>query len=140
MVLALLSPVSESALADKKIPEYPPESAMVIGTEGSLLLPHQSMPLLLPREKFKDVARPDLRGPSHYHRFADACLGGESTESHFLQTGPMAEAIILGTVAIRVPGEVLQWDAKKMRIPNHPEAQRLLRRTYRKGWEVDLKV
>jgi tRNA A37 threonylcarbamoyladenosine synthetase subunit TsaC/SUA5/YrdC len=55
-----------------------------------------------------------------------------------MQTGPMAETIILGTVAIRVPGQVLQWDAKRLRIPNHPEAQRLLRRTYRTGWEVRL--
>ena len=132
--------VQQIALSDAKIPEYPAESSLVIGTEGSLLLPHQSMPVLLPRDKFKSVERPDVRGPSHYHRFADACLGGLATESHFLQTGPMAEAIILGTVAIRVPGEVLLWDAKKLRIPNHPEAQRLLRRTYRKGWEVDLKV
>ena len=115
---------------------YPPESAMVIGTEGVLLLPHGSGPLLLPRAKFKGQARPKLPGRNHYHHFADACLGGEKTESHFVQTGPMAEAILLGTVAIRVPGKVLQWDAAAMKIPNAPEAERFLRRTYRKGWEV----
>lgn len=132
--------VQEIVLANKKNPEYPPESALLIGTEGSLLLPHTSLPTLLPREKFQHVVRPDLRGPSHYHRFVDACLGGEPAESHFQQTGPMAEAIILGTVAIRLPGEVLHWDAQKLRFPNHPAADRLLRRTYRKGWEVQLKV
>ena len=52
----------------------------------------------------------------------------------------MAEAIILGTVAIRRPGELLEWDASRLRIPNSPDAQKLLRRTYRKGWDVDLKV
>jgi hypothetical protein len=132
--------VQKIALSDPKVGEYPAEAAMVIGTEGAMLLPHQSMPVLLPREKFKDMPRPSLKGPSHYHRFVDACLGGEPTQSHFLQTGPMAEAIILGTVAIRVPGQVLEWDAKHLRIPNNPEADRLLRRTYRKGWEVNLKV
>ena len=50
----------------------------------------------------------------------------------------MAEAIILGTVAVRMPGQMLQWDAKHLRIPNHPETERRLRRTYRKGWEVKL--
>ena len=132
--------VQKLALADELIPEYPPESAMVLGTEGSLLLKHQASPILLPREKFKHLEQPALHGPSHYHRFVDACLGGEPTESHFMQTGPMAEAIILGTVAIRWPGEVLKWDSQNLRIPNHPEAGRLLRRTYRQGWEVDLKV
>ena len=96
------------------------------------------MPHLLPVEKFKDLPRTITKGPSHYHRFVNACLGGEPTASSFPQTGPMAEAIILGTVAVRVPGQLLQWDAKQMRIANHPEAERLLRRTYRKGWEVKL--
>lgn len=120
--------------------EYPAESALVIGTEGSMLLPHSSGPMLFPKEKFAAIERPQLKGPNHYHRFVDACLGGDMTESHFEQTGPMAEAIILGTVAIRVPGEVLHWDAKRMRIPNSAAADRLLRRTYRKGWEVDLRA
>jgi hypothetical protein len=130
--------VQKIVLPESKLTEYPPEASMVIGTEGALLLPHQEMPILLPREKFKDVPRTIEKGPTHYHRFVNACLGGELTASHFMQTGPMSEAIILGTVAIRVPGQVLEWDSKKMRIHNHPEAERLLRRTYRKGWEVPL--
>lgn len=132
--------VQQIALADKNVPDYPAESAMLIGTEGALLLPHQLSPILLPRDKFKNVERPDMRGPSHYHRFVNACLGGEPTESHFMQTGPMAEAIILGTVAIRMPDQVLQWDAANLRITNNAEANRLLRRTYRQGWDVKLRV
>ncbi len=116
---------------------YPAESAMLIGTEGALLLPHGSGPLLLPREKFREHPRPKLPGRNHYHHFADACRGGEMCESHFLRTGPMAEAILLGTVAIRTPGTLLKWDAEKMKIPNCPEAEKFLRRTYRQGWEVD---
>ncbi len=116
--------------------EYPAESSMVIGTEGALLLPHQAGPVLLPKAKFEGVARPKLAGRNHYHLFLDAILGGEMCESHFEQTGPMAETIILGTVAIRVPDTVLKWDAKKVRITNSSEADRLLRRSYRKGWDV----
>jgi hypothetical protein len=78
------------------------------------------------------------KGPTHYFNFVNACLGGEPTASHFMQTGPMSEAIILGTVAVRMPGVELQWDAKNLRIPNHPEADHLLRRHYRPGWEVKL--
>jgi len=116
--------------------EYPAESAMVIGTEGALLLPHTSGPVLLPKDKFAGRAKPKLEARNHYHHFLDACLGGEMCESHFAQTGPMAETIILGTVAIRVPDTVLQWDPAQLRITNSEAADRLLRRTYRKGWEV----
>ncbi len=116
--------------------EYPAESALVIGSEGAMLLPHQSGPVLLPKRKFADMAKPKVAGGNHYHRFLDAILGGEMCESHFVQTGPMAETIILGTVAIRVPDTVLEWDAKNLRITNSQAADMLLRRTYRKGWEV----
>ena len=42
--------------------------------------------------------------------------------------------------AIRVPGEKLEWDSKHLRVTNSEAANKLLRRTYRKGWELDLRV
>ena len=114
--------------------KYPPESAMIIGTEGALLTAHN--PILLPEEKFRNYPRPKLENRNHYHHFADACLGEAKNESHFAQTGPMTEAILLGTVAIRAPGVKLDWDAKRMKFPNHSDAERFLRRKYREGWEV----
>jgi predicted dehydrogenase len=115
---------------------YPAESAMLIGTEGALLIPHGGMPVLLPENKFKDYKTPELKDRNHYHHFVDACLGGAKTESHFAQSGPMTEAIILGTVALRVPGKMLEWDAANMKFPDHPDANKYLRRVYRKGWRV----
>jgi len=115
---------------------YPPESALMIGTEGAVLIPNGSGPQLLPRENFKDIAKPDLEPRSHYHHFLDAILGSAKNESYFEQTGPMTEAILLGTVAIRTPDESLEWDADKLAIPNNPAAHKLLRRDYREGWAV----
>ncbi len=115
---------------------YPAESAMLVGTKGALLIPHTEMPVLLPVDKFQEVKFPELEERDHYHHFVDACLGKAKTESHFAQSGPMTEAIILGTVAIREPQKVLQWDAKKMKIPNWPEAEKYLSRKYRQGWEI----
>jgi predicted dehydrogenase len=118
------------------VEDYPPESAMIVGTEGALLNPLGTSPMLLPEDKFKEVKRPKLEPRNHYHHFIDACLGGPMCESHFGQTGPMTEAILLGTVAIRCPGQKLEWDAQRMRFPNVPDAARYLRRSYRAGWEV----
>jgi predicted dehydrogenase len=115
---------------------YPAESAMLIGTEGALLIPHGGMPVLLPENKFSNYTLPELEERNHYHHFVDACLGGEKTESHFSQSGPMTEAILLGTVALRVPDQKLDWDAVNMKFTNHPEANQYLRRVYRKGWEA----
>ena len=116
--------------------EYPPESSMLMGTEGSLLIPHGGPPQLLPEDKFSKVARPKLPERNHYHHFVDAILGGEKNESHFAQTGPMAEAILLGTVAIRVPGQKLEWNSRRLKVTNSPEANQYLQRTYRAGWHV----
>jgi hypothetical protein len=109
---------------------------MLIGTEGSLLIPHNYPPQLLPEDKFKDVKRPNLPPRDHYHHFVDACLGGEKTESHFAQTGPMTEAILLGTVAIRTPGEKLEWSHSRIAIKNQAEPNRYLKRRYRDGWHL----
>jgi predicted dehydrogenase len=116
--------------------EYPAESAMIVGTEGALLNPLGYPPQLLPEEKFKDVKRPELPARNHYDHFLDACLGGEKTESHFSQTGPMTEAILLGTVAVRVPGEKLDWDHMGMHVKDSIIANKLLKRSYREGWHV----
>jgi len=116
--------------------EYPAESAMLIGTEGALLIPHNEMPVLLPESKFKDYKVPVLEAGNHYHSFVVACLGGPNTESHFAQSGPMTETVLLGTVAIRVPDQLLEWDSRNMKFNNSPEANKLLRRTYREGWNV----
>ena len=109
---------------------------MLIGTEGSMLIAHGAPPQLLPEEKFAKVERPKLPPRNHYHHFVDACLGGENTESHFAQTGPMTEAILLGTVAIRMPGEKLEWNSARLKVTNHAEANRYLQRSYRGGWHV----
>jgi len=118
--------------------EYPGECSLLIGTEGALLIPHGGeMPVLLPQEKFKDKQFKKFEGRNHYHHFVNACLGGEKTESHFAQSGPMTETILLGTVAIRVPDQLLQWDAANLKFPNYPQANKYLKRTYRKGWEIE---
>jgi predicted dehydrogenase len=115
---------------------YPPESAMLVGTEGALLVAHANDLVLLPQSKFMNYRMPKVKDENHYHLFVDACLGGKNTESHFSQAGPMTEAILLGTVAIRVPDVTLEWDAVNMKFPNYPDAEQFLGRSYREGWNV----
>ncbi|MGB6042884.1 MAG: Gfo/Idh/MocA family oxidoreductase [Pirellulales bacterium] len=129
------SPPDIRALIERD--EYPTESSLVIGTEGVLLAQHGSEPELFPAEKFKDFPRPPLPAQDHYTQFVDSCLNGGPTEANFQASGPMTEAVLLGTVAVRIPDTKLEWDADKMSFPNHAAANALLRRTYRDGWDVE---
>ena len=109
---------------------------MLIGTEGALLNSLGHAPVLLPEKKFESLPRPKFEPRDHYHHFVDACLGVAKNESFFAQTGPMTEAILLGTVAIRVPGAKLEWNHGRMKFKNNSDANRFLKRTYRDGWHA----
>jgi hypothetical protein len=113
------------------------EGTLVVGTEGAILQRTGGAPMLLPREKFQAHPKPDLPPRDHYEHFVDACLGKAETESHFAQTGPMTEAILLASIALRHPGQRLDWEPAAVKIPNFPEAERFLRRSYRDGWKVE---
>ena len=67
--------------------------------------------------------------------WADACRGADHTTSHFDYAVPLTETVLLGTVAIRLPGETLLWDAAKGTITNNAKANALLTKPYRKGFE-----
>lgn len=111
--------------------------SLFIGEEGVMMLPHVGGPQLLPKEKFSGTPKPDIpKQVDHYHTWVDACLAGERTSDGFHYAGPLAEAVLLGTVANRFPGETLKWNAEKMRIENHASANQRLARSYRKGWEI----
>jgi len=45
--------------------------------------------------------------------------------------------VLLGCLATRFPKETLAWDAEKMIVRNVKEANAFVRRSYRKGWEVE---
>ena len=52
---------------------------------------------------------------------------------------PDVDAVVGGRTALSVALRVrrkMAWDAPAMKAPGVPEADRLLRGTYRKGWEI----
>ena len=125
--------VSAHLPQDKALPG---SGSIVIGEEGVLLIPHVAAPRLYPEEKFASYPQPELEPINHYHSFVEAALGNGVCGSNFGYAGPLTEAVLLGTVAHRFPGATLEWNARRLRISNHREANQHLRRSYRKGWEV----
>jgi hypothetical protein len=102
---------------------------------GSLVIPHVAMPQLLPAEKFADFEMPIVGARDHYVQWADACRGEDKTTSHFDYAGPLSETVLLGSIAIRLPGTALSWNAGKMELTGSPHAQGLLTKSYRSGWQ-----
>ena len=45
--------------------------------------------------------------------------------------------VLLGCLATRFPSKTLEWDATAVKVANVEEANRLVRKRYRKGWEVE---
>ena len=65
------------------------------------------------------------------------CLFGTGDHrASFSYAAPLTEALLLGVVANRFPGQQLHWDAENLRVTNLPEANPLIRRDYRAGFEV----
>ncbi len=103
---------------------------------GQLLLPHIGEAMLFPEDTFRDYQRPDVPQTDHYHQWVDACLGKGQASMNFDLAGPLTEALLLGVVANRFPGQQLQWNAKALEITNCLPANDLLARDYRDGFQV----
>lgn len=114
----------------------PDQGSLFLGERGALLLPHVAAPELLPAEKFADTPRPKLDEINHWHQFVEAVRGNGKTSAHFGYAGPLTESVLLGGVATQFPNQPLEWDAAGLKFKNVADANRLIRREYRKGWEV----
>jgi predicted dehydrogenase len=97
---------------------------------GAKTADFKNVPQTLPRARlqFDD---------GHYAEWIDAIKGGPAPMSNFADySGPLSEAVLLGNVALRV-GKRIEWDSKNLKVTNDADANRLIRKQYRKGWEVD---
>ncbi len=117
--------------------KMPGQGALFVGELGTMLLPHVEEATLYPTEKFADYKRPEVTDGNHYHEWVDACLGTGQTSASFSYGGPLTEALLLGVVANRFPGQKLTWDSSRLKIDNVEGADALLRRTYREGFSVE---
>jgi len=118
--------------------ELPNAGSVLIGEKGSLVIPHVAMPQLFLADASGDGSETPLTqvdGVDHYVQWADACRGVDQTTSAFDYSGPLTETVLLGTVAIRMPGETIQWESESMRIPHSPAAEAYLTKSYHDGWE-----
>jgi predicted dehydrogenase len=80
-----------------------------------------------------------LKGTDHYAQWVRAAEAKDMTAcgSGFEYSVPFTQAILIGCIAIRYPGQELKWDAEKRRFSNHEEANQWLTFEPRKGYSID---
>jgi predicted dehydrogenase len=116
-------------------------ASLFIGEKGKILSGcYGERPRLLPESSMADYKRPDPTIPrvpdnSPHQDFIRACKGGPAPCSNFDISGPFTETVLLGNLALRV-GKTIEWDSRKMRVKNVPDADQYIHGHYRKGWKV----
>lgn len=115
----------------------PDQGSIVVGTEGLLVLPHGGDPFVVGDRELPPM--PETIAPrNHWGEFLDAILGGGTAKpsANVEYAGPLTESVLIGNVAAYFPGETLEFDAASLSFPKRPEANRYLRRSYRKRYRI----
>ena len=114
----------------------PGSGVMFVGTKGKMFADY-SRYKLFPTDEFSKFTPPPVSIPDsvgHHREWLDACRTGSPTTCNFNYSGPLSETVLLGNIAYRT-GKKFNWDGVKM-TSDSPEANKLLTKEYRAGWEV----
>jgi predicted dehydrogenase len=116
------------------------DGLIFVGDKGKLFVTGWGggSPRLIPEAKMKAYKRPPKtmpRSTGHHKEWIQACKGGKPARSNFDFAGPLTEAVLLGTIAVRT-GKKLHWDSKNLQITNVPDANKYINPPYRKGWSL----
>jgi hypothetical protein len=118
--------------ADFKLPGA---GSVLVGERGSLLVPHVGMPRLFRGGKSAEDKIERVPSIDHHLSWVDACRGAGAAHSSFDYAGPLTEAVLLGSIAVRVPDTTLRWSSAALKFTNSAAATALVTKPYRKGWQ-----
>jgi predicted dehydrogenase len=74
---------------------------------------------------------------AHLRDWVRACKGGAPACSNFAIASKYTEWLVLGSAAVHVEGK-LMWDNAKGEFTNNRDANRWVKPTFRKGWELKI--
>ncbi|MBV6499273.1 MAG: Inositol 2-dehydrogenase/D-chiro-inositol 3-dehydrogenase [Prosthecobacter sp.] len=114
---------------------------LFLGDKGSIIAPGWcGTPRIVPESQMRSFKLPPrtlARSPGHREEWVAACLAGrpEDAKANFAYAAPYTEALLTGVLPIRL-GKRIEWDSGTMKATNAPEAEALIRKSYRKGFEL----
>ena len=123
--------------------ELPDRGVMFVGEKGHIMdRAYSAGPELLEpelKENFQEPATTLAATNGHHQDWIDAIRGGPAASSNFAVGAHLTEITLLGVVALRL-GKKIHWDHESMSVTNSDEADRLIKGSYRSGWEMELSL
>ena len=106
------------------------------GERGSVLASYTRHLFIFQEPRGFERPKPTIAASiGHQREWLQAIRAGGVTTCNFDYSGALAETVLLGNVAYRAGGK-LTYDARTGRITGNANAERYLRREYRKGWTL----
>ena len=124
--------------------------SLFVGSKGYLYSPgdYANEVKLLPADKFADYKKPKQWLPRNgggdfdQHQTNEWLKAIKANQpdlamSNFEYAAYFTEIILLGNLAMRVPGENIKWDGPAMKSPNVTKANEYVSMDYRKGYTLN---
>jgi hypothetical protein len=139
-------PVPDELMADDR--ELAEEGMMFVGDKGRIvggfrgenarLVPESKMNAYLAAHPDRAPSRSpgDDRARDATAAWVAAFTGGPASYGDFTLAGPISDAFNLASISLQLGGRRLHFDSATAKITNVPEANALLTRDYRPGWEL----
>ena len=134
-----MPPKPEAMEADLELPD---NGIIFIGDKGAMQCGGWSgAPRLIPESRMQEYPRPEktlARSVGHRQEWIDACKANDpkGALAGFEYSGPFTEALLVGDLAVRLEKRI-EWDSASMKATNAPEADILINKAYREGWELE---
>lgn len=115
--------------------------AVVIGDKGVITYGSHGagQVRIIPETKMREYKRPAPsipRAKEHHQDWLEAIRTGRKAGSDFSYGGPLTELAHLSIISMKAGDVKLEWDAERMRFPNHRAAEEFLSSPARRGWRV----
>ncbi|MFC1596356.1 twin-arginine translocation signal domain-containing protein [Planctomycetota bacterium] len=112
--------VGAAEAAEVTLPQPPSEAVLKLSSQLGVI-PEKTIP----------------RSPGHREEWVQACIAGrpQDAKAGFWYSAPFTEALLVGVLPIRL-GKRIAWDAAAMKAKNAPEADALIHKPYRAGFEL----
>jgi predicted dehydrogenase len=119
---------------------HPEGGVLFIGTKGKIMCGvYGESPRIIPESKMKATKLPPKtipRSPGIFQEWIDGCKNNTQPSANFEYAAMLSDMVIIGNMAKRFNGEVLQWDGKNHKFANNEDANYYLHQDYREGWAL----
>lgn len=116
--------------------ELPGNGTLIVGENDTLFCddPYGTNVSLL---SGRSMDAPFQKSPGHFDEWIEAIRGGERAGSDIVRSGSrLTEMVLVGNLALWVPGERVTWNRHSGTSPSHPHLDMLVHPDRRRGWEM----